>query len=178
MASPFAKLQAIAEKVRQNDTGLPSEDVTRETWTGVGFFVGQHELITPLHAVAEILDPLECARLPGVKPWFKGLANVRGNLLPVMDLHHFLFGEALPVTSSTRVVSFHDEGANAGLIVTSVAGMRHFQLDERTEPSDDLDEALKRFVRFAFHRSGEYWDVFDFNLLAESEAFVQIAEAS
>lgn len=178
MSSPFAILRGIEEKVRQSGTGLPSEDVSQETWTGVGFFVGQYELITPLHAVAEILDPMECTRLPGVKPWFKGLANVRGNLLPIMDFYHFLFGESLPVTSSTRVISFHDEGTNAGLIVSSVAGMRHFQLDERTDPTDELDEALKRFVHFAFHRSGEFWDVFDFNLLADSEAFVQIAEAS
>ncbi|EDY87292.1 twitching motility protein PilI [gamma proteobacterium HTCC5015] len=177
-ATPFAILQGIDEKVRQNSAGLPSEDVSQETWTGVGFFVGQHELLTPLQAVAEILDPMDCARLPGVQPWFKGLANVRGNLVPVMDLHHFLFGEALPVTNSTRVITFHDEGANAGLIVNSVAGMRHFHRDEQTEHSSDLDEALKPYVSFAFHRSGESWDVFDYNLLAESEAFVRIAEAS
>lgn len=175
--SPFDKLRDIQARTQQNAVGLPSEEEYQESWTGVGFFVGQQELLAPLHDVVEILDPFEVTRIPGVKPWFKGLGNVRGNLLPVMDLHHFLYGESLPITNSTRIMVFHDEGVNAGLIVSNVVGMRHFHMDERVEKSPDLEGVLKDSVLYAFQRSGEVWDVFSFRHLAESEPFVQISAA-
>lgn len=175
--SPLDQLRDIEGRTQQNAAGLPSEEEIQDTWTGVGFFVGQQELLAPLHDVVEILDPVECTRIPSVKPWFKGLANIRGNLLPVVDFHQFLHGESLPQTGSTRIVVFRDEGVNAGIIVSNVVGMRHFQIDERVEKSASLDEALKDYVLHAFQRSGEAWDVFSFKELAESEAFVQIAVA-
>jgi twitching motility protein PilI len=95
--------------------------------------------------------------------------------MPVVDFHQFLHGESLPQTSSTRVVVFRDEGVNAGIVVSNVVGMRHFQMDERSERSESLDAGLKDFVMHAFQRSGEVWDVFSFKDLAQSDQFVQIA---
>lgn len=175
--SPLDQLRDIESRTAQNAAGLPSEEEVQDTWTGVGFFVGQQELLAPLHDVVEILDPIECTRIPSVKPWFKGLANIRGNLLPVIDFHQFLYGESLPQTGSTRVVVFRDEGVNAGIIVSNVVGMRHFQVDERVDKSTSLDECLTDYVLYAFQRSGEAWDVFSFKDLAESELFTQIAAA-
>lgn len=177
MATPLDQLKDIQAATASNAAGLPNEEEAQDSWTGVGFFIGQQELLAPLNDVVEILDPVECTRIPSVQPWFKGLANIRGNLLPVVDLHHFLYGESLPQTTSTRVVVFHDEGVNAGIIVSNVVGMRHFQLDERVQKSSSLDENIRDFVNYAFHRSGEDWDVFDFKGLAQSDQFVQIAAA-
>lgn len=173
--SPLDQLRDLESRTQQSAAGLPSEEEAMDSWTGVGFFVGQQELLAPLNDVVEILDPVECTKIPSVKPWFKGLANIRGNLLPVVDFHQFLHGESLPQTSSTRVVVFRDEGVNAGIVVSNVVGMRHFQMDERADRSDSLHEGLNDFVKYAFQRSGEVWDVFSFKDLAESEPFVQIA---
>jgi twitching motility protein PilI len=173
--SPLDLLRDMQARAQKNAAGLPSEEEALDTWTGVGFFVGQQELLAPLNDVVEILDPIECTKIPSVKPWFKGLANIRGNLMPVVDFHQFLHGESLPQTSSTRVVVFRDEGVNAGIVVSNVVGMRHFQMDERSERSESLDAGLKDFVMHAFQRSGEVWDVFSFKDLAQSDQFVQIA---
>ena len=170
-------LKGIETRTTENSAIIPSEGSVQDKWTGVGFFVGRQELLAPLHDVVEILDPVECTRIPSVKPWFKGVGNIRGNLLPVIDLHQFLYGESLPVTSSTRIVVFKDEGINAGMIVSNVVGMRHFQIDEQVEKSTTLDDAIKKYVLYAFQRSGETWDVFNFRYLADSEQFVQIAAA-
>ena len=44
-------------------------------------------------------------------------------------------------------------------------------MGERTEPS-----GLNDFVKYAFQRLGEAWDVFSFKDLSQSEPFVQIAD--
>lgn len=173
--SPLDLLRDIEARTLSAAAGLPSEEEAQDSWTGVGFFVGQQELLAPLNDVVEILDPVEYTKIPSVKPWFKGMANIRGNLMPVVDFHQFLHGESLPITSSTRVVVFRDEGVNTGIVVSNVVGMRHFQMDERAEKSESLDLGLKDYVMYAFQRSGEVWDVFSFKDLAESDQFVQIA---
>ncbi|MBA2409221.1 MAG: chemotaxis protein CheW, partial [Gammaproteobacteria bacterium] len=43
-------------------------------------------LVTPLLAVAEIITPPTVASVPGVKPWVMGIANMRGTLLPIMQI--------------------------------------------------------------------------------------------
>lgn len=177
MSTPLDQLRDIEAATAKHAAGLPNEEESKDSWTGVGFFVGQQELLASLDDVVEILDPMECTRIPSVQPWFKGLANIRGSLLPVVDFHQFLYGESLPQTASTRVIVFRDEGVNVGIIVSNVMGMRHFQLDERVQKNSALDEKIKEFVIYTFHRSGEDWDVFDFKGLAQSDQFVQIAAA-
>ena len=47
-------------------------------------------LLTRMGEVSEILDPPDYTRVPGVKDWVVGIANVRGSLLPLMDLKGFV----------------------------------------------------------------------------------------
>ncbi len=57
------------------------------------FYVGDDRLIAPLNDIKEILNfPSAITKVPGTKPWMLGIANIRGTLLPVIDLQLFLIG--------------------------------------------------------------------------------------
>ena len=43
--------------------------------------------------VVEILPMPQVTPVPGAQPWLLGVANIRGNLLPIVDLKQFLEGE-------------------------------------------------------------------------------------
>lgn len=50
-------------------------------------------MIAPLEEVKEILNyPDGVTRVPGTQAWLLGMANIRGNLLPLIDLQQFLGG--------------------------------------------------------------------------------------
>lgn len=69
--------------------------------------------------VREIVTVLPAARLPGAPPHVQGIANLRGHLLPVVDLRRRILGT--PVTrpeASTVVVSAEDR--LLGLVVDEV----------------------------------------------------------
>ena len=61
--------------------------------------------------------PATTTRVPGAKPWIRGLANVRGQLLPIVDLRQFLGSGITPVTRNTRVVVVNHREIPAGLLV-------------------------------------------------------------
>lgn len=81
-----------------------------------------------LEDTAEVLPVPSIMPLPLVRPWFLGLANVRGNLIAVTDLARFAGGASAPATprgAEARVVMFAGRfGAHCGLLVSRVAGLR------------------------------------------------------
>jgi twitching motility protein PilI len=130
-----------------------------------------------MEQVAEVVGVPAMARVPGVKPWVLGLANLRGRLIPVMDLYRFLHGvdRRGPDAASRRVIVMDAEGIVAGLVVDGVEGMRHFWADEQVGPPPGLDEPLVPYVRAAFPMGDRLVGVFDFTRLAGSEAFRNVA---
>ena len=64
------------------------------------------------------------------QPWVRGIANIRGNLLPVIDLSGCLTGGVTRITGKTRVLVIDYNGFYSGLIVDEVLGMKHFMDNE------------------------------------------------
>lgn len=172
MSNPFQRLQEIQQICQDRAAELPSLDSNKDEWVGIGFRLGDTILLTRMGEVTEILDPPDYTRVPGVKPWVVGIANVRGSLLPLMDLKGFVTGESLANRKMGRVLVVNHKGTNTGLIVDEVLGIRHFFLNEQTFELPDVDTSLKPFIKQAFHRENDYWPVFSFHTLVENEQFL------
>jgi purine-binding chemotaxis protein CheW len=86
---------------------------------------GAHACAVPLGAVEETLRPLPCARLPGLPRAVLGLAVVRGESVPVVDLAGALEDAAPP---AARWVLARAGGRRVALAVSAVVGVR--ALDE------------------------------------------------
>jgi chemotaxis signal transduction protein len=106
----------------------------------------------------EVLSvPSQLTRVPGAKAWIKGLANVRGALLPVIDLRQFLGSGATPLTRNTRVIVVNHREVPAGLLVDEVLGFRRFAEGEFSGDAPPTLVRCERFLAGAFRRGGEQW---------------------
>ena len=99
-----------------------------------------------------------------------GVANIRGNLLPVVDLQAFLGGENLASHARTRVLVISQDGIYAGLMVEDVLGIRHFPEELRTK-SGSMAGAMGQFIEGAFVQEGRSWPIFSMPRLAGNDAF-------
>jgi twitching motility protein PilI len=174
--SPFDMLREIESKSLARKALAVTNQARANEWRGVGFKIGDIELVAPIMTVVEVLDPIHCTRVPSSKVWFDGIANVRGQLVPVSDLHGFLYGERRPQDRDTRVLVFRLANTVAGLTVSAVTGIRSFAEDNRDQRVSGIDEQLKPFVVGCYHRAGDDYPVFDFNRLVSNERFMQITE--
>ena len=116
----FELLLDIDRRCRLLAADLPSQETRLQGWSGIGFRVGEQWFVAPMGEVAEVLHEPRCTLMPGVKTWIRGVANLRGRLLPVMDLGGFL-GHALSKTGKQRrvlVVDYQD--IFIGLLVDEV----------------------------------------------------------
>ena len=52
----------------------------------VGFIIGDEEYAIPILAIQEIIKPFSWTRVPQVPPYVKGVFNMRGSVIPLIDL--------------------------------------------------------------------------------------------
>ncbi|MEA5445250.1 chemotaxis protein CheW [Gammaproteobacteria bacterium AB-CW1] len=176
---PFRLLQELDRRCRQAAAGRQQEATleTGDEWVGVGMRMGEHNILVPREEVREVLPMPDLARVPGARAWLLGLANVRGQLLSVVDLRQLGGGESTPLDRRSRVIAVKHPEIPAGLLVSEVRGFRRFQSDEAVdEANDELGAEFRPFVRGAFRRGEEYWTVLSFRDLVESQLFLQAAQ--
>ena len=173
--TPFSLLQNIASRCRSHAAELPSRAAAVEYWRGVGFVLGGQRFVAPMDDVSEILTSPKMTQVPGVKHWVQGVANVRGRLIPIMDLSAFLGGRKAS-TRTRRTLIIEKGDLLNGLVVDAVLGMQYFPIDTKQDSTAaNLPAAVVPFVPNVFERSGERWPVFSFEALANNEHYMDIA---
>jgi twitching motility protein PilI len=172
---PVALLREIEERCRVCSGGLPHKQETSAEWSGIAFRIGGSSLVTPLGEVVEILEFPELTVVPMTRSWVRGIANIRGSLLPVIDLTGYLNGRVTKVTGKTRVLVVDHKDVFTGLVVDEVLGMKHFMNDEYVDGEGIVEEFLEPYMQHGFQRSEQYWGLFSLHALAESPQFLQAA---
>ncbi len=175
MLSSFQQLKEIEQKCLDNAERMPSADGATDEWLGIGFKVAGMNLLSKMGEVTEILDLPPYTRVPGVKPWVIGIANVRGSLLPLMDLTGFITGEAMRNRKSGRVMVISQNGVTSGLLVEEVQGMRHFSLNDQAYELPEISNRMKPYIKQAFKKDNTFWPVFSMSSLVEDERFIHVS---
>lgn len=172
--TPFDLLLGIDQRCRALAAGLPAQLETQQTWSGIGFRLGGRLFVAPMGEVGEVLHEPRHTQLPGVKSWVRGVANVRGRLLPLIDLGGFLGEESGAPRKQRRVLVVEHQEVFSGLIVDEVFGMQHFPVDTFTEQLPPLEAAVRPFIHGVFNRERP-WLVFSPQRLARHEDFLDVA---
>lgn len=74
-----------------------------------------------IHAVQEIVRMQSITAIPGSDPWLEGITNLRGRVVPVIDLRRRCSLPAGDHTSETRIVVVTTVSGVFGLIVDAVS---------------------------------------------------------
>lgn len=133
-------------------------------------------VLLPLHQAGEIFAVGALQPVPHTRPWFAGVANLRGGLHAVVDLGAFLgLQRAQPPGDGGRLVTLSPAlGVNCALLVDKLAGLRD-ATQLQCEPADD---GATR-PAFAGERwrdaDGRSWQVIELAALAGHEQFLAVS---
>lgn len=172
---PLLLLHQMQQVGRRAAPGLPEQVQSAPLWSGLGFRLAEAQFVTSLGDVTEVLPCPPMTMVPGTKRWVKGVANVRGNLLTIVDLPEYFGKPAVELDEQSRLLIMNVPGLHAALLVNEVYGLRHF--DEETEKQDisALNDAVFAHLTGAFLRDNALWGIFDLRSLADSLAFKHVA---
>jgi twitching motility protein PilI len=174
--SAYQLLQGLAARSLSHAQQLPSQIDTVEQWSGIGFSLLGFDFVVPLDELAEMLEIPAYTRLPGVHSWVKGVANVRGRLLPLFDLAAFYSGSLSGHKKHQRLLVIDDSLIYAGLWVDRVFGMQYFDASTKVDSIDqNLPEGLVRAVDGYYELNGRQWLVFSSQVLSKESDFLNVA---
>ncbi|MEJ2515385.1 MAG: chemotaxis protein CheW [Gammaproteobacteria bacterium] len=172
---PYQLLREMERRARQS-VGRDGSGSADNEWVGIGFRIGGDRFLASRGEVREVMScPPVLTRVPGAKPWVAGLANVRGNLLTVVDLKAFLGGPPTRPGRDSRIVVINHRDLGAGLLVDEVLGFRRFDAAGRTEVRPDVELRCEGYLDGAFRQADETWPVFSLESLTDSPSFLQAA---
>jgi twitching motility protein PilI len=149
----------------------------KDRWSGVGFKVDETNYVLTIDKIIEVLILTETTKIPGISRWVLGLGNIRGNLIPVIDLKLFLFNKPTKITTHTRMVLIQQVGGQVGLVVDEVFGQKHFikkQVVKKVK-SDKTDELLKYTDMAYKEKDGSIWNVLQEEMLINDPSFQNAA---
>ncbi len=136
----------------------------------LGVQVGAELWLVRLEEAGEIIPVPPVAHVPLTQPWFRGLANIRGNLFSVIDLAAFQGREATPQTPDSRLLLVADRyNMSAALLVNRMLGLRNLQQFENHAGRAERAWERAHFV----DKDGQVWRELGMNELVYNEEFLQ-----
>lgn len=171
-------LKELQERLAQRLTAAQTEAATA-SWLAVE--AGGERFLVPLVQSGEIFPWTTVQTVPYTKPWYVGVASLRGGLHGVVDVLGLVgrpvavTGSALErVTSETRLVSLHAAlGVNAVLWIDRLLGLRHPAMFSAIAPRPS--DAPAFFARGLIDHQGQTWQELDLQALVTDPGFLAIA---
>lgn len=175
MLSPFEALAAYEQRSLAHAAGAPEQIDAPGLWRGIGFRLGTRHFVSSIAEVNEILTMPALTTVPGARGWLLGIANVRGNLVPVVDLHEFIAGPRSTIGETTRVLVVRQPGGSVGLLIDEVLGQRSFSSEQIAAAVGEADPRYARFVGENVQLGDILWGLFSMAELVRATEFQQAA---
>ena len=175
MRTPFDILSDYEQRSLGHAVRLPARELGPETWRGVGYRIGGHRLVSSFGEVVEILSMPVVTPIPGAESWMLGVANVRGTLLPVVDLKQFLEGERTVIHESQRVLVVRQSGGDVAVTIDELFGQRSFVEAQGVDLDGVADGRYAHFIDRAYRVNDQAWGVFSLERLTRTPEFRQAA---
>lgn len=170
-------LADIQERSQQSAIRLADEDNSSGVWTAIGFRINNNNYLTPLSEAREIFPiPDQISPVPRAAAWVFGIANLRGELLPLFDLKHFLYGQATKIDKQSRIIVSNHSTLYSGLLIDEVFGLKHFQHEpEYNADPTTANDAITPYLNGGIAQADTHWDIFSFNKLTADQRFMNVA---
>lgn len=113
----------------------------------VVFQLGQELYGADISAVLEVSPLQRVTRVPRTPPYIEGVTNLRGRVVPVVDLRRRLGLPVTAATKSTRIAVAELEGGQVGMIVDAVLEVLRVPANAIEPPTQLLSKIESEYVQ-------------------------------
>lgn len=140
----------------------------------VVFRLDGEQFAAPITRVREILRPIRVTRMPRVAPYVRGLFNLRGQVLPLVDskarLGMTVRTQLDPKDPKARAMVVESQGEAMGMMVDEVMEVLRCEEESLQSPENVLDLPAGRFIASVLDLEGRLVLVLDLDKLLEGAA--------
>ncbi len=165
------QLVDIEQRSQAQGDWVPAVNLDVQGWQGLAFMLDGMHVVAAMDEVRELIPyPESVTLVAGAKAWVVGLANVRGDILPIIDLQQFIGGEPVVANKKSRVLVIRNRGASTGLLVPTVRGMHHLPVDKLLRNAG-FEGTMEKYIYDIFELEDYLWPVFSMAALFNDDEF-------
>jgi purine-binding chemotaxis protein CheW len=152
-----AKLDALY-KLKHDTSGIRKRIAPKiETYKLIGFKLNDEEFVIEIERVKEIVKVPLVTRVSKAPHFVEGVANLRGDILQVVNFHKIMGLENLPISERSRIIVLDDKNVLAAIIVDAVSEVIEVE-KEAVQPTPDIvagerSKFLKGIIKPHKHRN-------------------------
>ena len=100
----------------------------------ISFTIGDEEYGVDIQTVKEVIRIAQITRLPRSPLFVKGVINLRGDIIPIIDLRERFGLERQDYVDTSRIIVVEMEGKSIGMVVDSVTSVIRLGQDDVVPP--------------------------------------------
>jgi len=156
--------QGLAQRLREAQT--EAEPTSR-----LGVQAGSGNWLLKLDDAGEMLPLPEISGVPLTRPWYLGLANIRGVLASVVDFSAFAGGETTARTPDCRLLLIAERFQSfSGLVISRMLGLKNVQAMQPVE-----EKGSRPWIAGAYRDDdGRLWHELNMGALVAHEDFLHV----
>lgn len=138
------RLQEVL-KNQQKQKDNPEESKDAGVVQLVCFMVGDEEFGVPILSIQEIIKPIECTRVPSTPGYVLGVFNLRGSVIPLIDLRQKFSLPKQNNTDDTRFIVIRNENQVSGFVIdrlTEAIRINEDKIDPAPESMNEGDNHI------------------------------------
>ncbi len=113
----------------------------------ISFSVGDEDFGVDIQKVKEVIKIRNITKLPKAPVFVKGVINLRGDIIPVLDLREKFGLEQAEYGDSTRVIVAEVEGRSVGMVGDSVSHVIRISHDQIEPPPEMAGGISAEYLR-------------------------------
>ena len=141
----------------------------------ISFTVGAEEYGLELLRVKEVIRMRQITWLPKAPSCVKGIINLRGDVVPIIDLRDRFGLPAIEQTAMTRVIVVEVDGRLVGIVVDSASQVVRVPADQFDPPPPMLGKTAQGFITGVGKMEGKLIITIDVDRILSSDEMSQIA---
>ncbi len=145
------RIFAFADSLERNAADLAPQaaPVRLETW--VAFRLAGETFALPVEPVREVVRVASITRVPHAPTPIRGVTNMRGRVIPVIDLRLRIELPQADLDRASRVIVVSSRGRLLGLLVDAVDQVIHIDLEKAQPPPDDVMTVQSDYISGVYH---------------------------
>jgi purine-binding chemotaxis protein CheW len=144
----------------------------------VGLRIGRETFGLPISMVREVVRVPEITAVPNAPDHIEGVINLRGRIIPVLDLRKRFGEKDLEPNKKNRVVVVELEARAMGLIVNSASEVLRIPPSDIEPPHNIFQEGELNFITGVGKLKGRLVMMLDLHLILQSGELRRIEEVT
>ncbi len=113
----------------------------------VGFMLKDELFGIDILNVEEIIKPVDFAHVPNTKPFVMGVVNIRGKIIPIVDLGFKLGLEKKAIDAESRIVVTSQNEYTVGFVVDKIEKVYYIEKKSIEATPSNIPQTIEKYVK-------------------------------